>query len=88
MFHRNFLSGGHADFFLNSIDALTLGEELVNVRSKKRINRSISKPSAATRQFWRVMNLGLVNLGIAVIGVGGAAIRRRARAAYTAAQAA
>ena len=88
MFHRNFLSGGHADFFLNSVDALTLGDELVNVRSKKRINRSISKPSAATRQFWRVLNLGLVNLGIAVVGIGGAVIRRRARAAYTAAQAA
>ena len=88
MFHRNFLSGGHTDFFLNSVDALTLGDDLVNVRSKKRINRSISKPSAAERQFWRVMNLGLVNLGIAVVGVGGAAIRRRSRAAYTAAQAA
>ena len=88
MFHRNFLSGGHGDFFLNSVDALTLGDDLVNVRSKKRINRSISKPSAAERQFWRAMNLGLVNLGIAVVGVGGAMIRRRARAAYTAAQAA
>ena len=88
MFHRNFFSGGHGDFFLNSVDALTLGDDLVNVRSKKRINRSISKPSSAERQFWRVMNLGLVNLGIAVVGVGGAMIRRRARAAYTAAQAA
>ena len=87
MFHRNFLSGGHADFFLNSVDALTLGEDLVNVRSKKRINRSISRPSATERQFWRVLNLGLINLGIAVVGVGGAMIRRRARAAYTAAQA-
>ena len=28
MFHRNFLSGGHADFFLNSVDALTLGGRL------------------------------------------------------------
>ena len=88
MFHRNFFSGGHGDFFLNSVDALTLGDDLVNVRSKKRINRSISKPSGAERQFWRIMNLGLVNLGIAVVGVGGAMIRRRARAAYTAAQAA
>ncbi|MDE0204647.1 MAG: Gldg family protein [Candidatus Tectomicrobia bacterium] len=86
MFHRNFFSGGHGDFFLNSVDALTLGDDLVNVRSKKRINRSISKPSTAERQFWRLMNLGLVNLGIAVVGVGGAMIRRRARAAYTAAQ--
>ncbi len=86
MFHRNFLAGGNLDFFLNSVDALTLGDDIVNVRSKKQINRTISKPSAAVRQFWKFVNLGLVNLLIATIGVGSAVVRRRSRAAYTAAQ--
>ena len=43
MLHRNFLSGGNLDFFLNSVDALTLGDDIINVRSKKQINRTISK---------------------------------------------
>jgi ABC-type transport system involved in multi-copper enzyme maturation permease subunit/ABC-type uncharacterized transport system involved in gliding motility auxiliary subunit len=86
MFHRNFLGGGNLDFFLNSIDALALGDEIINVRSKKPIDRTLSKPTATARQFWKFTNLGLVNLLIAAIGVGSAVLRRRARAAYTAAQ--
>jgi ABC-type transport system involved in multi-copper enzyme maturation permease subunit/ABC-type uncharacterized transport system involved in gliding motility auxiliary subunit len=86
MFHRNFLAGGNLDLFLNSVDALTLGDDIINVRSKKQIDRTISKPSAAARQFWKFVNLGLVNLLIAAIGVSSAVVRRRARAAYTAAQ--
>jgi hypothetical protein len=84
MLHRNFLSGGNLDFFLNGVDALALGDDIVNVRSKKQIDRTISKPSPATKQLWKFINLGLVNLLIAALGVGSAAIRRRARAAYTA----
>jgi ABC-type uncharacterized transport system involved in gliding motility auxiliary subunit len=88
MFHRNFLSGGNLDFFLNSVDALTLGEDIINVRSKKRINRAIAKPSAALRQFWKFINLGFVNLLVAAIGIGSAIARQRARAAYTTSHAA
>ena len=84
MFHRNFLSGGNLDFFLNSMDALTLGDDIINVRSKKQINRTISRPSASARQFWKFVNLGLVNILIAALGIGGALIRQRARVAYAA----
>jgi len=86
MFHRNFLSGGNLDFFLNSMDALTLGDDIINVRSKKQINRTISRPSASARQFWKFVNLGLVNILIAALGIGGALIRQRARVAYAASQ--
>jgi hypothetical protein len=85
MFHRNFLAGGNLDFFLNSVDALTLGDDIINVRSKKQINRTISKPSAGTRQLWKFVNLGLVNILIAALGIGGAIVRQRARTAYAAA---
>ena len=88
MFHRSFMGGGNLDFFLNSVDALTLGEDIVNVRGKKQINRAISKPTPAVRSFWKFVNLGLVPLGIAVVGIGSAVARRRSRAAYTALQAA
>jgi ABC-2 type transport system permease protein len=87
MFHRNFLSGGNLDFFLNTVDALTLGEDLVNIRGKKQINRAISRPSVPVRQFWKFVNLGLVPLVIAAVGIGNAVARRRSRAAYTALQA-
>jgi hypothetical protein len=87
MFHRNFLGGGNLDFFLNSVDAVTLGEDIVDVRGKKQINRTISKPGPAVRQFWKFVNLGLVPLGIAALGLGSAMVRRRSRNAYTALQA-
>jgi ABC-type transport system involved in multi-copper enzyme maturation permease subunit/ABC-type uncharacterized transport system involved in gliding motility auxiliary subunit len=86
MLHRNFLGGGNLDFFLNSVDALALGDDIINVRGKKPIDRTMSKPSATARQFWKFVNLGLVNLLIAAIGLGSAVLRRRARAAYTTAQ--
>jgi ABC-type uncharacterized transport system involved in gliding motility auxiliary subunit len=86
MLHRNFLAGGNLDFFLNSIDALALGDEIINVRGKKQLDRTMTRPGAAARQFWKFVNLGLVNLLIAAIGVGSAVLRRRARAAYTTAQ--
>jgi len=85
MFHRNFLASGNLDFFLNSMDALTLGDDIINVRSKKQINRTISRPSASARQFWKFVNLGLVNIVIAALGIGGALLRQRARVAYGAA---
>jgi hypothetical protein len=87
MFHRNFLSGGNLDFFLNAVDALTLGEDIVNIRGKKQINRAISRPSAPVRQFWKFVNLGFVPLAIAAVGIGSAVARRRSRAAYTTLQA-
>jgi hypothetical protein len=83
MLHRNFLAGGNLDFFLNSIDALALGDEIINVRGKKQLDRTMTRPGEAARQFWKFVNLGLVNLLIAAIGVGSAVLRRRARAAYT-----
>jgi ABC-type uncharacterized transport system involved in gliding motility auxiliary subunit len=83
MFHRSFLSEGNLDFFLNGVDALTLGDDIINVRSKKQIDRTISKPSAATRQFWKFVTLGFVPLLIMAIGMSSAMIRRRSRAAYT-----
>ena len=85
MLHRNFLSGGNLDFFLNSVDALTLGDDIINVRSKKQINRTISKPSENARKFWKFVTIALVPILMAALGIGGWFMRRRARAAYIAA---
>ena len=80
MFHRNFLIGGNADLFLNSIDALTLGEDLIHVRGKKHLDRTISQPTPAARRFWKFATVGGTNLLVASIGVIVALTRRRRQA--------
>jgi len=83
MFRRGFLSQGSLDLFLNAVDALALGEDLIYIRAKKPVDRAIDRPSPAVRNFWKFVNMGLVNLLIAVIGVGGGWIRKKRREAYT-----
>ena len=83
MFKRGFLSQGSLDLFLNAVDALALSEELIHIRAKKPMDRTIDRPSAVMRNLWKFINLGLVNLVIAIVGVGGALVRRRRRESYT-----
>ena len=45
--------GGHLNFFLNGIDVLTLGSELISIRSKGPIDRFIPKVSRAAKLIWR-----------------------------------
>lgn len=87
MFRKNFLQAANLDLFLNSVDAITLSEHLVNVRGTKPIDRVIDKPSKRQRTLWQLANYGLANLIIACIGIGFFVIRRRARNAYTVVQA-
>ena len=79
MFHRNFLIGGNADLFLNSIDAITLGEDLIHVRGKKHLDRTISQPTPEIRRFWKFATVGGTNLLVAIIGGIVALSRRRRR---------
>ena len=79
MFHRNFLIGGNTDLFLNSIDALTLGEDLIHLRGKKRIDRTISQPTPDIRRFWKFATVGGANLLVAIVGGIVALSRRRRR---------
>jgi len=83
MFRKNFMQAANLDLFLNSVDAVTLSEHLVNVRGTKPIDRIISKPSDSQRTMWQLANYGLANIIIAGIGFGFFAMRKRARNAYT-----
>lgn len=82
-FRKNFLQQGNLDLFMNSVDAVTLGEELVNVRGNKPIDRTIAKLDSAQRTRWRVINYGLGPVVIAGVGITLAAMRRKSRNAYT-----
>ena len=83
MFNRNFFREDHIELFLNSVDAVTLGDDLVNVRGRKPINRLISRPDDKTRRKWKFINYFLANLIIAGAGITTAVVRRSARNAYT-----
>jgi len=83
MFRKNFLQAGNLDLFLNSVDAVSLNENLVFVRGRKPIDRTIDRPSDGQKTMWRLANYGLANVIIAAIGIGFFAARRRARNTYT-----
>jgi ABC-2 type transport system permease protein len=61
---------GNASLLLNCVDALTLDENLLRVRSKQPTDRSFEKPSEATATWWTVATLGIVPLVIVIAGVG------------------
>jgi len=86
MFRRDFLQAGNLDLFLNSVDAVTLNENLVHVRGRKPIDRTIDRPTEPQKTFWRVMNYGFANLVIAGVGMSYLAMRRRSRNIYTMSQ--
>ncbi|MFH1798268.1 MAG: Gldg family protein [Candidatus Omnitrophota bacterium] len=72
-------NGGHAAFFLNSIDALTLGEKLIEVRSKQPVDRSLRKFSSAVRAGWRMFTTFFVPIILCIIGGIRIFMRRRAK---------
>ncbi len=82
MFSKSFLQGGNLDLFLNSVDAITLGDELVNVRGQKPVDRTISA-TEHQRSVWKAVNYALVPVIVALTGIIVTALRRRARNAYT-----
>lgn len=82
VFRKNFLQAANLDLFLNSVDAVTLSENLVNVRGAKPIDRLITKPSKRQRTLWQLANYGLANILLAAIGIGSFVVRRRGRNAY------
>lgn len=62
-------AGGHLSFFLNAMDALTLGEELVKIRSKRTHDRTIGHISTPAKLFWRLITTLLVPLLFAAAGI-------------------
>lgn len=82
-FRKNFLQDANLDLFLNSVDAVSLNENLALVRGRKPVNRVIDRPSDGTKSLWRAINYGLANVVIAGVGIAFLVNRRRTRNAYT-----
>jgi len=73
-----FREGGHLNFFLNSIDALSLGEDLIRIRAKRPVDRAIRSVSTPEKVVWRFLTILLAPVLIALGG--GFRIFSRARA--------
>jgi ABC-type uncharacterized transport system involved in gliding motility auxiliary subunit len=83
MFQKNLLkSGGHLTLFLNSVDVLTLGDELVQVRSKQPIDRTIGRFNPTTKVIWRFFVTLLLPILIALIGALRVIFRRQSKSNY------
>lgn len=83
MFEKQLIqSGGHYTFLLNAVDVLTLGDELVQIRSKKPVNRTISRVSREEKILWRFLVTGLTPLLFALLGILFAFLRARSKQSY------
>jgi ABC-type uncharacterized transport system involved in gliding motility auxiliary subunit len=85
MFSDSLLRGlSDKTFLLNSVDALSLGEDLGSVRSKGTLVRVIASESLTDGEklFYRFLTLGLMPVVFAVLGIVRSVVRRRRRAAY------
>lgn len=85
MFKRQLAQGGgHLNFLLNSVDNLTLGDELVSIRSKQPVDRSLSKISPAQKVFWRFVVILLIPIILAALGTLRMILRSRTKQKYIA----
>ncbi|MCD6163225.1 MAG: Gldg family protein [candidate division Zixibacteria bacterium] len=75
-------AGSNALLMLNSVDALVLGDDLINVRSKMMTQRFISETSAASKVFWKFFIVLLVPIILIVIGIARYVMRRKRREIY------
>jgi len=78
---------GHAALLLNSVDALTLGEDLISIRSKTFESRTFGAVSDGKKLAFRIVNMALVPLLLVGVGLGGRFRRRREAEEYAERQA-
>jgi ABC-type uncharacterized transport system involved in gliding motility auxiliary subunit len=74
--------GGHLNFFLNSMDILTLGDALIGIRSKTVADRSLPRISRAAKVMWRFFVIFLVPALIMAAGIAHFYWRRRSQKQY------
>ncbi len=73
-------------FVLNAVDALALGDQLVNIRGKQPVDRHIERVSASQRTVHRLAVAGGVPLALALLGLTRALALQRRKDRYLARQ--
>ncbi len=85
IFKENMISGGGLsglNLFSNAIDAMTLSENLTQIRSKQEVPRSIARPSASANIGWRFAVSYLVPILLVLIGSFNFVARKHAKQTY------
>lgn len=75
-------NGGILNFFVNSVDAMTLGGELINIRSHQEIERKIRPLGKAEKLWYRFMTILAVPCVLIVAGSIRAIWRRKEKEQY------
>jgi len=83
MFEEDLIQGGGmANLFMNSVNSLTLGGELIKIRSRRPISRSISAVKSIEKLWYRFMTMFLVPIAVIIIGSVRAVMRRKEKELY------
>jgi ABC-type uncharacterized transport system involved in gliding motility auxiliary subunit len=85
MFEDSYLQAGgynNALFLLNSIDGVTMGNDLIQVRAKTLTHRVIQEVSEQKKLFWRGLTTILVPVLVALYGILRSIRRRREQTAW------
>lgn len=72
----------NALLLLNSVDALTLGDDLISIRTKTQTARLIRNLTPGQKLFYRFFTTGLAPLILIIFGASRLIIRRRSREQY------
>ena len=75
-------NGGMANLFINSVDALTLGGELIKIRGHMPVNRSIKVLDKMKKLWYRFMTIFLVPILVIVLGGVRAMLRKKEKEQY------
>jgi len=81
-FQRSFFSSGNLELFQNIVDALVSGDDLVSLRGRKIIDKTITIPSREVIVMWKLINLFLINFLIAISGIIYMIVRRKSGEKY------
>ncbi len=83
MFEEDIIrNGGMAGLFMNSVDALTLGGELIKIRSRQPASRSIKAVSKMQKLWYRFMTIFLIPIVVVILGSTRAVLRRKEKEQY------
>ncbi len=79
---------GHALLLLNTVDALTLGDDLISIRSKRFDRRTFGEVSDGKKLLFRMANVVMLPAALVIFGLSRSLKRRREKEEYAAKRAA
>jgi len=83
MFEESIIrNGGMAGLFMNSVDATTLGAELIKIRGRQPVSRTIKSVNKMKKLWYRFLTMLLVPVSVVALGSIRAVLRRKEKEDY------